>query len=272
MQQFFIIVAIIIFGFALRSCRTVLLRKLGVLVMLLASGLALYFLTGNVWAGIAAAAAWFLLPWVELLTRIRKMRMPLENQLEQSFDTNLDVFPNAEKHIHSLEKAGYEHIRNCGWNLGGMEQLYQLFWNAETKSVASLCLCEQSNVTFTYLTITSRDITDGIWRTTNFPFSPTLKPAPRVHWNQVSCTHECAIKLLRDHYSFLNQQGFIDDDISIPDPDHLEQEIESELRHQINHNIEHGIIQLTGDGHFKYTIRGLFFLWRQFIKDMIRLC
>lgn len=240
--------------------------------MLFASGLCLYFLTESVVAGIAVAAAWFLLPWIELLTRIRKMRMPLENQLEQSFDTNLDVFPNAEKHIHSLEKAGYEHISNCGWNLGGMDQLYQLFWNAETKSVASLCLCEQSNVTFTYLTITSKDITDGIWRTTNFPFSPTLKPAPRVHCNQVNSSHECAIKLLRDHYFYLSQQGFIDDDITIPDPDHLEQEIESELRHQINHNIEHGIIRLTGDGHFKYTIRGLFFLWRQFIKDMIRLC
>ena len=272
MQQFLIIVAIIIFGYALRSCQTILLRKLGAIVMLFASGLCFYFLTDNIWAGIAAALAWFLLPLVELFTRIRTMRMPLENQLEQSFSTNLSNYPNASKHISTLEKAGYEHIRNCGWNLGGMEQLYQLFWNAETKSVASLCLCEQSNVTFTYLTITSRDITDGVWRTTNFPFSPTLKSAPRVHWNQVSCANECTIKLLKDHFTFLHRQGFIDDDLSIPDPDQLEQEIESELRSQIDHNLKSGIIKLTGDGHFRYTLRGLFFLWRQFIKDMIRLC
>jgi hypothetical protein len=272
MQQFLIIVAIIIFGYALRSCQTILFRKLGAIVMLFASGLCFYFLTDSIWAGIAAAAAWFFLPLVELFTRIRTMRMPLENQLEQSFSTNLSNFPNASKHISTLEKAGYEHIRNCGWNLGGMEQLYQLFWNAETKSVASLCLCEQSNVTFTYLTITSRDITDGVWRTTNFPFSPTLKSAPRVHWNQVSCANECTIKLLKDHFTFLHRQGFIDDDLSIPDPDQLEQEIESELRSQIDHNLESGIIRLTGDGYFRYTLRGLFFLWRQFIKDMIRLC
>ncbi len=60
--------------------------------------------------------------------------------------------------------------------------------------------------------------------------------------------------------------------IMIDGIDQLEQEIESELRSQIDHNLESGIIKLTGDGYFRYTLRGLFFLWRQFIKDMIRLC
>lgn len=272
MQPFLIIVAIVIFGFALRSCRTIILRKLGALVMLFASGLCFYFVTDSILAGIAAAAAWFFLPWVELLTRIRKMRMPLENQLEETFSINYDIFPNATQHISTLENAGYEHIRNCGWNLGGMEQLYQLYWNAETKSVASLCLCEQSQVTFTYLTLTSRDITNGVWRTTNFPFSPTLKNAPRVHWNQISCVDECAEKLIVEHEYYLSEQGFFDDDICIPDPDQLEQEIETELRNQIALNLDRGIIKLTGDGNFRYTLRGLFFLWKQFIKDMIRLC
>lgn len=272
MNEFYIVIAIIVFGFALRSCRTVLLRKMGALVMLIASGLCFYFLTDNVWAGIAAASAWFLLPWVELLTRIRKMRMPLENKLQGRPHTNIASFPSAEEHIISLEKAGYEHINDCGWNLGGMKQTYQLFWNAETKSVASLCLCEQSNVTFTYLTLTSSDITDGIWRTTNFPFSPTLKAVPKVHWNQISCTNECTMHLIKCHHMFLSRQGFVDEDLRIPDPDHVNEEIERELRLQIDHNLKHGIIRLTGDGNFRYTIRGLFFLWKQFIRDMIRLC
>lgn len=240
--------------------------------MLLASGLIFYFLTGNIWAGVVAAAAWFMLPWVELLTRVRTMRMPLDNRLKQRFSIQAENFPGATDYVDKLERAGYEHIRDCGWKLGGMDQLYQLYWNAETKTVATLCLCEQSNVTFTYLTATTRDITDGVWRTTNFPFSPTLKPAPSVHWNQVSCTRECAQGLLDNHTLFLTKQGFIDDDLSIPDPDHLEEEIEQELRRQIDHNLENGIIRLTGDGHFRYTIRGLFYLWKQFVRDMIRLC
>ena len=33
-----------------------------------------------------------------------------------------------------------------------------------------------------------------------------------------------------------------------------------------------GIITLTDDGSFRYTTRGLFFLWGQFVKDMVRFC
>lgn len=272
MKEIYIVIAIIIFGYALRSCRTAMLRKLGALVMLVASGLCFYFLTLSIWWGVAAVAAWFFLPWVELLTRIRKMRMPIENKLQQRFSTNVSNYPNADVHTLTLERAGFEHIRDCSWNLGGMEQLYQLFWNAETRSVVSICLCEQSNVTFSYLTITSKDITNGVWRTTNFPFSPTLKPTPRVHWNQISCVNECVVKLLEHHCDFLEKQGFIDDDLSIPDPDLLEEEIEHELRRQIDHNLQKGIIRLTGDGNFRYTLRGLLYLWKQFVRDMIRLC
>jgi len=272
MQQFYIVIAIVIFALALRSCRTIILRKLGALVMLIASGLFFYYLTGNVIAGIAAAASWFFLPWVELLTRIRKLRMPVKNTLEQVFHIDLQNYPNAHEQILGLQQSGYEHIRNCGWNLGGMEQQYQLFWNAETRSVATLCLCEQANITFTYLNITSRDIMDGIWRTTNFPFSPTLKLPPRVHTNQVSCSQECAEKIITEHEYFLHKQGFTDDDLSIPDPDILEKQIETELSDQIEHNLKLGIITMADDENFRYTIRGLFFLWKQFVKDMIRLC
>lgn len=272
MKELLTVIAIIIFGYALRSCRTVMLRKLGALILLIASGLCFYFLFESVHAGIAAMAAWFFLPWIELLTRIRKLRIPVENKLKQRSSGNLDVFPNAEKYVDTLEHAGFEHISNCGWNLGGMDQLYQLYWNAETKSVASLCLCEQSNVTFSYVTITSRDITNGVWRTTNFPFSPTLKSTPTVHWNQISCVNECVNKLIKQHGHFLTKQGFMDEDLSIPDPDHLEEELEHELNHQIDHNLQQGIIRLSGEDHFRYTTRGLFFLWRQFIRDMIRLC
>ena len=63
-----------------------------------------------------------------------------------------------------------------------------------------------------------------------------------------------------------------DDDLRVPDPDDAEEDIEREMRGQIDHNLAKGIIRLTGDGHFRYSARGLLFLWKQFIKDMVRLC
>jgi len=61
------------------------------------------------------------------------------------------------------------------------------------------------------------------------------------------------------------------DDLRMPDPDLLEENIEREMREQVQRNLDEGIIRLTGDGHFRYSKRGLVFLWGQFVKDMVRL-
>jgi hypothetical protein len=44
------------------------------------------------------------------------------------------------------------------------------------------------------------------------------------------------------------------------------------MRRQVEHNLACGIIRLTGDGHFRYSKRGLIFLWGQYLKDMVRFC
>ena len=44
------------------------------------------------------------------------------------------------------------------------------------------------------------------------------------------------------------------------------------MKQQLDHNLKRGLIELTGDGFFRYSNRGLFFLWKQAVKDMIRLC
>ena len=56
MKELYTVIAFIIFGYALRSCKTIALRKLGALVMLIASGLCFYYLFESVLAGILAMA------------------------------------------------------------------------------------------------------------------------------------------------------------------------------------------------------------------------
>ena len=52
MQKFLIILSALIIGFALRSCRTLLLRKIGAFTFLLASALSFYFIFDCWWAGV----------------------------------------------------------------------------------------------------------------------------------------------------------------------------------------------------------------------------
>lgn len=272
MQSLLIILGTVVIGMALRSCKTKLLRKLGALVYLIASALAVYLLTGSILLALFAASIWFFLPWLELLTRVRKLRLPLNNQLNHCYPPNEDLFPNADSTIAALENAGFEHATNSGWDWGGATQCYQFFWHPEERTVAAVCFCKQAKITFSFLTIYSRDTKGCLWRTTNYPFSQTLQESTSVWQNRISCKNTCINGILASHHYFISLHGACHDDLIIPDPDTVAQDIEQDMRRQIDHNLQAGIITLTDDGHFKYSFRGLFFLWKQFIKDMIRLC
>lgn len=272
MREALLVVGLLVLAVALRSCRHFLCRKLGALTMLVASFCLVYFLTDSILGGLAGAAAWFFLPWIELLTRIRRLRLPLDNRLRYRVPPSDSFFPNAEEAVHAMGEVGFDHATDSGWEWAGMKQFFRIFWNPEERAVATVCLCEQEDVAFAFISITSRDGNGRVWRTTNFPFSPTLKCSPGITWNHVPCERNCFHQILKDHQQFLRKCSVKEDDLLVPDPAEAEREIETEMRSQIDHNLDRGIIRLTGDGHFRYSLRGLFFLWKQFIKDMVRLC
>jgi hypothetical protein len=272
MREPLIVIGLVVLAMALRYARTVYLRKLGALTFLAASFCLLYFLTHSVIGGLAGMLVWLFLPWIELLTRIRCMRLPLDNRLNHAAIPNPLFFPNAPEASAAMEEAGFEHVSDCGWEWDGMHQFFRLFWHPEERAVAAICLCEQSDVSFAFITITSHDAEGKIWRTTNFPFSSTLRCPPNVRWNHVPCERHCFHQILRDHRQYLSRVKVPPHDLRMPDPEDIKDSIEREMRSQVDHNLSAGIISLTGDGHFRYSKRGLLFLWGQFVKDMVRLC
>lgn len=271
-KEVLIVVGLVAFAAAFRSCRRNWSRKVGALIFLAASFSALYFLTQSCLWGMTAVVAWFFLPWVELLTRVRRIRLPMNNRLKKSQAPEDDFFPNASRALAAMSDADFEHVGDTAWHWAGMEQYFRLHWNPEEKAVASVCLCEQDNVAFAFISITSRTEDGRVYRTTNFPFSPTLKNPPGYSWKHVPCERNCFHQMLDDHRDFLKKLKLSPDDLALPDPEELEGDIEQEMKAQIEHNLSHGIIEPTEDGHFRYSVRGLFFLWKQFAKDMVRLC
>lgn len=272
MRETLTVIGLVFLAVALRSGRTNTLRKLGAFTFLAASFCLLYFLTDSTLAGVIGVILWLFLPWIELLTRIRRMRLPIENRLSQRPIPNPSFFPNATEAAAAMDEAGFEHVSDCGWEWDGMRQYFRLFWHPEERAVAAVCLCEQSDVAFAFISITSHDSNGRIWRTTNFPFAPTLRCPPDVRWNHVPCGRNCFHQILRDHREYLDRLKIPASQLRIPDPEEIEKSIENEMRRQVDHNLATGIIRLTGDGHFRYSKRGLLFLWGQFIKDMVRFC
>jgi hypothetical protein len=272
MRESLIILGLGVLAAAMRSSHSRLLRKLGAATLLVATFFLVYCLSGNVLAGFAGVLAWTLLPWFELLTRIRRMRMPVDNRLNHKPLPNPSFFPNAAEAAAAMDAEGFEHVSDCCWQWDGMSQHFRLYWNPEERAIASICLCEQSDVAFAFISITSRDENGKAWRTTNFPFAPTLRRPPDVNWNHLPCRQNCFHEILENHGQHLKRKGVTHDQLSIPNPEEIESEIELEMRQQIDHNLSSGIIRMTEDGHFKYSKRGLLFLWLQFLKDMLRFC
>ena len=273
LREVLLVTGLLVFATALRSCGKAFTRKAGAVVILIATFVAFFFIfKGSILAGLLGASAWFFLPWIELLTRIRRLRLPLNNRLRYTTPPADSHFPHAPEAIDAIEENGFEHATDSAWEWGGMKQYFRIFWHPEMRAVATVCLCEQEEVAFAFISVTSRDARGRIWRTTNFPFSPTLKCNPEINWNHVPCDKSCFNIIMADHRDFLRRRNIEEAVLRIPDPDEVAHEIESEMRDQIDHNLTRGIIELTGDGHFRYSKKGLFFLWRQYIKDMVRLC
>ena len=271
MHESLTVIGIILIGMALRSCRRRVFRKVGALVYLLASGIIVYFLSGNIPLSVASIFVWFFLPWIELGSRIRKLRLPLENHLHEEKSPRLQQFPEAVHSIDELETLDFEHSSDYSWDWAGSAQHYSFYWHPEERAVITVCLCKQANIAFSYITISSRTSDGKIYRTSNFPFSPTLKNSPAVAWNQIACRHCSLEQSLDSHKRFIKKKGGLLDNLMMPDPDILNEEVEKDMRDQIRHNLDSGIIAITENGKFRYSFRGLCFLWKQFIKDMIRL-
>lgn len=272
MTQFLIVLGVVVLAFGLRSFSHPWLRKGGAIAILVASYLAAYFISGSHVAGVAGALMWFLLPWVELLTRIRKLRLPIRKELCHQSPPNSHRFPHLSDFTEEIEEQGFEHTDDAGWEWDSLKQFFRIFYHPEERIQAAICLNEQHGMAFVFVSLTSRTLDGRVYRTWNFPFSNTLKTAPEVTINRVPNAQSFE-ELLGEHRDFLERLAVKPGDLVAENPERLPAQIEVETQLQIRHNLETGLIAHDRDDPEKvrYSWRGLFFLYGQLVKDMVKL-
>jgi hypothetical protein len=79
------------------------------------------------------------------------------------------------------------------------------------------------------------------------------------------------LQLLETHRHFLHENGVAVDQLEDLDPASIQDEIQKDLRTQIAHNVAAGVLTLDTQGGVRYSWRGLFYLWVQFLRDLVRL-
>jgi hypothetical protein len=246
------------------------LQKLGALGLLGTSFAIGYLLTGWWVVGVLCAATWFLLPWLDLLTRIRRLTLPLERNLRHKAPPNSETFPALHELTQEVEDEKFEHIDDAGWDWEEYAQFFRLFYKADERLQAAICLIDQQDVAFYYLSLSSRAKDGTIWTTWNYPFSYSLKLAPEWRVQRLRGDRSF-LQLLEDHRHFLNRHGVTADVLEELDADRIQVEIQKDLRAQIAHNIASGVLKQAGTGEVRYSWRGLFYLWFQFLRDLVRL-
>ena len=240
----FITLGVAVLSVALRSYQSSISQKVGAFGILTASFLAIYYITGSWVLGLLSALSWLFLPWLEILTRIRVLRLPREKTLRPKSPPSPEVFPTLDEITAQIESEGFAHVSDAGWDWEDYKQFFRLFYKEEDRAQATICLNEQHDLSFYYLRISSRAQGGTVWTTWNYPLSYGLKLTPQFRINRQR-PDQSFWQLYHSHKAF--------------------------LRDQIAHNIKAGVLMQTPGGEIKYSWRGMIYLWCQFLLDLVRL-
>jgi hypothetical protein len=146
LSSIFLILGIAVLGMAFRSFDHPIAQRLCVLCVLAVSFLLGYLPTGSWVVGLVVAALWIFLPWLEILTKIRVLRMPLERELEYKSPPGRDLFPNLDDLTEEIEQEGFELINDLGCDWEAQRQFLRLFYRPGDQTQAALCLIDQGNI------------------------------------------------------------------------------------------------------------------------------
>jgi len=256
---------------ALRSYRHPVLHRVGTFGMLFGTSFLVgWLLLESVWIGVGLAATWLLVPWLEILTRARKLRLPEERTLRHRSAPDDEAFPNLHELTDEIEAANFEAVDDLGWDHDGHSQFYRLFYQPQSGTEAAICLVEQGDLAFFYLAITSRARNGSTYMTWNYPFSYGLELDPALKLNRTGGGDDFQ-GMLADHRLFLDREHVAVDAIIPQEPEQLGEQLEADMRRQIAHNLRSGVLKRDGEKMIRYSARGLLFLWLQFLRDLIRL-
>ena len=205
-----------------------------------------------------AVSAWLFLPWLEILTRVRRLRLPLDKRLRSALPPSLDRFPQLPDLTSEIEAEGFESVEDTVFEWSGARQFMRLFYHGEEKQQAAISLLEHENIAMAWVSLSARTNGGRVWTTWNYPFSYTMKLPPEATLN-VAMHAAGFAELFEAHRAFLLRNGLGIEALTEQDPENFVVKLQEDTRRQVDHNLDQGLIRLIGDGTFRYSWRGYLF-------------
>jgi hypothetical protein len=178
-SDFLLILGVAVLSISLRTFRVRLLQKLGAAGIVATSFLIGWRLTGYWGVGLFCALSWLLLPWLEILTRVRNCACPWSAAFGRNRRRMLRLSQRSRISPKKSRESSSSMCRipvGIGTIISSTSGFSIIPPSARRRRI---CLIDQENVAFYYLSLSSRAKDGKMWTTWNYPFSYSLRLARR---------------------------------------------------------------------------------------------
>jgi hypothetical protein len=258
-------------GLALLQLDSISYRKIGMVLIWLASGLAAYFLSHSVAIACAMLAAWVCFPLWEIVFVLRQLRVPRHRELADARAPR-DEFEELAEMTQALVDAGFEQIDECRLRPAEHEQYYRIFVRPDGLTQATIGYIAQGPIGFHFVAFTSNGKDDRRWVTWDYPLTYGLvMPPSTAVYRALHCQN--IAELYQAHLDFLAANEVRPDDLAAGDPSReaARARMEETLNQQIEYNISRGYLApVTGpdEENFCYSWRGTLYVAGQVLRDL----
>jgi hypothetical protein len=259
-------------GLSLLQLGNVAFRKLGMAMLWLASGLAVYFFTNSAWLAGLMLAAWIFFPMWEMFFVLRQLRVPRHRELADARAPR-DEFEEIEEISGQLAESGFENLDECRLEPAQQEQYYRIFTREDGLVQATIACVAQGSIGFHFLLFTSNGKDGRRWMTWDYPLTYGLvMPPGTAIYRALHC--ESVTELYQAHLDFLEANGVKPADLA---PGERTREaararMEQTLNQQIEYNISRGYLAPAHGPdaeNFCYSWRGTLYVVGQVLRDLL---
>jgi hypothetical protein len=265
-------VVLMLGGLSLLQLDNITFRKIGMAMIWLASGVAIYFATGSVVLAALMLVAWMFFPLWEMLFVLRKLRVPRHRELADARAPR-DEFEELSEITSQLDAANFEQVDECRLRPAQHEQYYRIFVRRDGLVQATVGYIAQGAIGFHFLAFTSHAKDGRRWITWDYPLTYGLVMPPETAlYRALHC--ESVPDLYQAHLDFLEVNGVKDEELVADERtrEAARARLEQTLNQQIEYNISRGFLAPAAgpdSDNFCYSWRGTLYVAGQVLRDLI---
>jgi hypothetical protein len=265
--EFGICLAVFLAALALFQRPEPSLRRLGMVLMMGVSGLAVWFWTASVGAALFTVALWFVIPVVQAVWLTRRLSFSSRRRMEPG-PISIEDYPALPTLSREFLDLGFRFDRDYWLKPSPFEQGYRIFVKEGDPTLGAVAILRQGPAVLTYVMWVTPAADGTVWVTWDYPLAYGLEMPPRIKVYRCMEAASSVREMEEQHREFLRINGVVPAPAQGPDPAGLYEDL---FRSLVDHNIHNGLLMRHGpDDEVRYTWRGTFYVSWQVLVEVVR--